>query len=52
MVSLLKNQLAGGAGAAGAIAVVLVCWANAPVLLSGIGVPPDDTASRLAFAAG
>lgn len=52
MVSLLKKQLAGGAGAAAAVAVVLVCWANAPVLLSGIGVPPDDTANRLAFPSG
>lgn len=30
--------------------MVLVCWANAPALLSGIAVPTDDIASRLAFA--
>jgi len=52
MASLLQKQLMGGAGAAGAIAVVLACWANAPVLLSGITLPADDTASRLAFAVG
>lgn len=52
MASLLQRQLAGGAGAAGAIAVVLACWANAPALLSSITAPADDTASRLAFAAG
>lgn len=51
MASLLHKQLVGGAGAAGAIAVVLACWANAPFLLGGITVPADDTASRLAFAA-
>lgn len=52
MAALFQKQLMGGAGAAGAIAVVLVCWANAPILLSGITVPADDVASRLAFAVG
>jgi hypothetical protein len=51
MVSLLQKQLVGGAGAAGAVIVALACWANAPLLLSGITVPADDTANRLAFAA-
>jgi hypothetical protein len=51
MASLFRKQLVGGAGAAGAIAVVLACWTNAPFLLSGIAAPADDTASRLAFAA-
>lgn len=51
MASLLRKQLVGGAGAAGAIAVVLASWANAPMLLGGVAVPMDDTASRLAFAA-
>lgn len=52
MASLLQKQLAGGAGAAGAVAVVLACWANAHALLGGITVQADDTASRLAFAMG
>lgn len=52
MAPLLKKQLLGAAGAAGAIALVLVCWAQAPFLLQGIPLPPDDMASRLAFAAG
>ena len=51
MASLFQKQLTGAAGAAGAIALVLLCWANAPALLSGVQVPADDTASRLAFAA-
>lgn len=52
MASLIQKQLLGGAGAASAVGVVLICWANASFLLDGIPVPADDTASRLAFAAG
>jgi hypothetical protein len=44
--------LLGAGGAAGAIALVLTCWANAPFLLRDITPPADDLASRLAFAAG
>jgi hypothetical protein len=50
VASLLRKQLLGGAGAAAAVVVVLAFWANASMLLGGIAIPVDDTASRLAFA--
>jgi hypothetical protein len=52
LAPLLQKQLLGAGGAAGAIALVLVCWAYAPFLLRDITPPADDIASRLAFAVG
>ena len=51
MNTLLRKQLLGGAGAAPAVALVLLAWAYAPPLLRDIPLPDDDLASRLGFVA-
>ncbi|MBP6012609.1 MAG: MAPEG family protein [Alphaproteobacteria bacterium] len=51
MNTLLRKQLLGGAGAAPAVALVLLAWAYAPQLLQDIPLPDDDPGSRLGFVA-